>query len=845
MNMNEIKVFNDNALSSLGLKTVKRSNVKYTGGPTHLWCTRCDFAAKSRASLQKHKKSEHAVSFNSPSSSLAIPQHHSTRNNTLTEALMLENMTAASISDEETVSDALKYTCLECNFKTKDKLHMDEHVKLVHANDEIEEINFVCGSCSHKFTKEDDFNDHVKIHDMPPGVAETNPRKTSSVRIEDLLNDSGNDDRRQIPTLEEIIAKEPPTSHEKESEQFDCNDCAFTFTGLVDLKSHTEVAHKKKDDTPTPSKTGTKADIEECEEPTKPVDDSNCVVCPFCKLQSKDLDLLRIHIENIHVKKNVTGIQQDEIIIQESVKCTKCTKCNLIGSKTELEKHVKSKHKNTVKCNICGNDFPDNKTLEDHKSAKHKNTSQNEPFPCESCGLVLVNFDRLQEHYITYHPSMSVTCQHCDVEVKDSEELKQHIIDRHEEVFILHNIAKQLEQLSDGLEEVQPFKNELVSVLKAILHAQNEMKQELFLIRNKQSESCSKLQAGPSKTPEPVAKTIEIHIEKANPVPKDTKEKPTYASKATNMKQNNSKDKEKKNVLLIGDSIAGNINVDVIEKAVNGKVRTSKAYSSIFDNVGTKAKAAARYPSKNFKDVIPVEVRKEPIDYLVLQSGSVDITNLNTKDKPEEYSEYYKREVRYAAKNVFDAAESAIAAQPSLKKVVIMCQTPRYDEISTDPLALKRVLADLFNQTLAELWLGSTLKDKLVVGIHNLECTGGIREARYRDIRDKRYDGVHMYGPSGMKAYTISVLNILKLANILDQTDGQNISGQDYYFKFMEFQHQKRKNSRYTRKPHNSRTKPNSFKDRDTQPKASQRSQKTYEQRYTVPTSNIFEHLNW
>ena len=238
---------------------------------------------------------------------------------------------------------------------------------------------------------------------------------------------------------------------------------------------------------------------------------------------------------------------------------------------------------------------------------------------------------------------MSVTCQHCDVEVKDSEELKQHIIDRHEEVFILHTIAKQLEQLSDGLEEVQPFKNELVSVLKAILHTQNEMKQELFLIRNKQSESCSKLQAGPSKTPEPVAKTNEIHIEKANPAPKDTKEKPTYASKATNMKQNNSKDKEKKNVLLIGDSIAGNINVDVIEKAVNGKVRTSKAYSSIFDNVGTKAKAAARYPSKNFKDVIPVEVRKEPIDYLVLQSGSVDITNLNTKDKPEEYSEYYKK----------------------------------------------------------------------------------------------------------------------------------------------------------------------------------------------------------
>ena len=733
MNINEIKVFNENALSSLGSKTVKRSNVKYAGGSTHLWCTRCDFAAKSRTSLQKHKKSEHAVSFSSPSSSLAIPQHQSTRNNTLTEALMVENMTVEGILDEETVSEALKYTCLECNFKTKDKMHMDGHVKLVHTIDDMEEVNLVCGTCSHKFTKEDDFNDHVKIHDMPPIVSQTNPDKNSNVIIEDLLNDSGNDDGRQIPTLDETTKKETPASDEKESDYLECNECAWSFTEQFDLKTHMEVFHKKKDD--IASKIASKVHIEECDKPAKPIEDPICVLCPFCKLQSKDLDLLRMHIENIHVRKDITEDPQDEIIIKETVKCTKCIKCEFIGSKIELDKHMKSKHKNTVICNKCGNDFPDSKTLEDHISAKHKNPSQIEPFPCESCGLVLVNFERLQEHYITYHPSMAVTCHHCEVEVRDSEELKQHIIDKHEEVFILHTIAKQVEQLSDGLEEVEPFKNELVSVLKAILQTQNEMKQELFLIRNKQSENCYKSQAPPKAT-KPVVETDKIHVEKANQQSKE-KEKPSYASKAANMKESNSKEKEK--VLFIGDSIAGNINLDVIEKAVNGKVRTAKAYSSIFDNVGTKAKAAARYPTKNFKDVVPAEIKKEPIDYLVLQSGSVDITNLNTKDKPKEYSEYYKREVRYAAKNLFEAAETAISAQPSLKKVVIMCQTPRYDERSSDPLALKRVLADLFNQTLAELWLESTFKDKLVVGIHNLECTGGIREARYRDIRDKRY----------------------------------------------------------------------------------------------------------
>ena len=102
-----------------------------------------------------------------------------------------------------------------------------------------------------------------------------------------------------------------------------------------------------------------------------------------------------------------------------------------------------------------------------------------------------------------------------------------------------------------------------------------------------------------------------------------------------------------------------------------------------------------------------------------------------------------------------------------------------------------------------------------------------------------------MYGPSGMKAYTVSVLNILKSANILEQTDGQIISGQDYYSKFTQFQYQKMKNSRYTMKPKHSRAKPHSLNDRDTRPKVCQKNQETYEQRYAVPTSNIFEHLNW
>jgi hypothetical protein len=61
----------------------------------------------------------------------------------------------------------------------------------------------------------------------------------------------------------------------------------------------------------------------------------------------------------------------------------------------------------------------------------------------------------------------------------------------------------------------------------------------------------------------------------------------------------------------------------------------------------------------------------------------------------------------------------------------------------------------------------SPLKNKIFVGTHNIECSGGIREARYRCTKSGKYDGVHLYGTTGTKAYTNSVMNILKAAGFI------------------------------------------------------------------------------
>ena len=138
-----------------------------------------------------------------------------------------------------------------------------------------------------------------------------------------------------------------------------------------------------------------------------------------------------------------------------------------------------------------------------------------------------------------------------------------------------------------------------------------------------------------------------------------------------------------------------------------------------------------------------------------------------------------------SARNVFSAGVSALTHQPSLKKVVIMKQIPRYDPQEVDPLGLKPALSQLFNSTLSELWMKSPCKDKIFIGTHNLECTGARQSSRYRSTKTNKFDGIHLYGSSGSKFYTLSMLNILHAA-------GLTTSDHDFHLSCAQFQYQAR-----------------------------------------------------
>ena len=161
-----------------------------------------------------------------------------------------------------------------------------------------------------------------------------------------------------------------------------------------------------------------------------------------------------------------------------------------------------------------------------------------------------------------------------------------------------------------------------------------------------------------------------------------------------------------------------------------------------------------------------------------------------------------------------------------------MKQTPRYDPVSSDPLSLKPALSELFNNILTEQWMSSTVRNKIVVGSHNLECSGAIQQSRYRQSKSGRFDGVHLLGNSGPKFYTLSVLNILRKAQLTSPEYEYHQSCAQTQYGYQNRSHRLYRNTSQLKK----QTKTKFHSDRPTS-----RKQKNNMNTYSVPTYNRFE----
>ena len=213
----------------------------------------------------------------------------------------------------------------------------------------------------------------------------------------------------------------------------------------------------------------------------------------------------------------------------------------------------------------------------------------------------------------------------------------------------------------------------------------------------------------------------------------------------------------------MSDSIYSNVDIDFIAKQTKMEIKAVKAYTA------TKEEFGARYPEKNFLDVVANHLEPENDNkVLLLGGGSVDISNLDTIDNPNENIATFREKTIVSAQKMFCLAESAIHDFPALRKVILMKRIPRIDPVGNDPLSLKQQLSKLADSVYFGLWCDSTYKDQIFLGEPDIPIRNYQEQCLiFGPPDDDSFDGIHLRGQDGRKVLTQTIQSNLKKIGLI------------------------------------------------------------------------------
>jgi hypothetical protein len=256
----DIVNYNNLVLETLGSKKVKRSDIKYKRGSTFP-CIKCDFAAKTNAALEKHKKNTHAISFiasfTSPSTSMALPGKAmtSTRDNSIN--VLNEDISLFGLPDDS--SDF------------KEKVTLEETILPVSMVERPIKDRFHCFICQAGFKDLTQLSKHEKIHD--PLIDEQNRNNPDKIIDENLSVKHIQHNCivcsfqcSNSLALEEHIQ----LAHYTKDVKFKCDCCNYEFSSEIDLSAHVASLYTKT---------------------VKKPEEIKCRKCSFKTVDNSDLDV--------------------------------------------------------------------------------------------------------------------------------------------------------------------------------------------------------------------------------------------------------------------------------------------------------------------------------------------------------------------------------------------------------------------------------------------------------------------------------------------------------------------------------------------------------------------------
>ena len=458
-------------------------------------------------------------------------------------------------------------------------------------------------------------------------------------------------------------------------------------------------------------------------------------ICILCRQECRDEGSLEIHQQS-HGKPNV-----------EKREITKCQLCDYetLDSK-DIHSHLKETHQNVevkisskdqtvLKCDICGYSCRLKIQLKKHIERKHTDDTK-KTYSCSLCQFGSDDVSSLWKHAQDEHPGYR--------------------FDNKTETQMLFNIFG--EQNADLMEQFRTLKTGLVHLFQEleqnVCASINTIKKEVKADVSEVKEETKLL----SKKVENFVKIVHDNenVENVRNVKDENEEKRnTYAKNriAGNKKQKESKNPGKHKVFWVGTSVSKAVNKKKFENDLNVEMTVVRA-----DCI----KEEGHHKESNLNAIVPEIVENEGADTIVLQSGSIEITNIDvnkaimdtSKDISEYKKEWYKK-VENDSNNIFSMAEDAVAMDSSLN-VIIVKRLPRYDKPSSDILGIKSQISKYANNVYDQLWLKQGSPSR----IHVIDLELGsdkyahLKNIIFGNVNSTNYDGIHLVGEGASRHLT-------------------------------------------------------------------------------------------
>ena len=234
-----------------------------------------------------------------------------------------------------------------------------------------------------------------------------------------------------------------------------------------------------------------------------------------------------------------------------------------------------------------------------------------------------------------------------------------------------------------------------------------------------------------------------------------------YVTKPYASNQNHKASKKEK-ISWIGTSISKVLDKEKVEKDLDVSLSITRAYC-------IKDEPTAKYRKTHFKNIVPKVVEKEEPDTLVLQTGSIEITNIEVnkalmdeKKSIDEYKKGWFEQVENNSKDLFEIAQEALKKNKKLKRVLILKRLPRHDRSSSDLIGMRSILSEYANTVYDQQWIRMGSPSNVIIIDLDLKGSGYFKELIYGKSKDANYDGYHVIGTGAVRQFTYQVIKQMK-----------------------------------------------------------------------------------